>query len=188
MEALTLVVLAAGGSRRLGRPKQLVLLEGEPLVRRAARIAFEAGLGAVRVVLGCEAERVGAALEGLVVDTRVNPRWAEGMASSIRCGLGGLTGPVLLLTCDQPAVSAAHLRALAARAEAAPIVASAYAGARGVPALFAARLLGALRALEGDRGARAVIAGAEQVAEIPLPGGERDIDTGDQLRALTESV
>ena len=133
------IVLAAGFSRRLGRPKQDVVFEGETLLARATRIAREVA-------------------DDVVVVTRENnPDAEEGMASSIRAGvqLAGPDARLLITLCDQPLVSAAHLRALIAIDT--PIVATGYAGIAGVPAIFAPELAPELLALRGDRGARALI-------------------------------
>jgi molybdenum cofactor cytidylyltransferase len=133
------IVLAAGFSRRLGSPKQSLVLGGETLLERAARIAREVA-------------------DDVVVVTRENnPDAEEGMASSIRRGVT-LAGPgarLLITLCDQPLVTADHLRALIAID--APIVATGYAGIAGVPAVFAPELAPELLALRGDRGARSVI-------------------------------
>jgi molybdenum cofactor cytidylyltransferase len=186
-------VLAAGGSSRLGRPKQLLVLDGEPLVRRAARAAIEAGLAPVVVVVGAHEAEVRAALAGLPVEIAPNAAWERGMAGSVRIGVARLAaegaGAAALLVCDQPGVTAAHLRALddALRTSGAPIAASAYAGAHGVPAVFAASLFEELSGLAGDRGARAVIArDPSRVVAVALAGGELDVDEPgdwDRLRA-----
>jgi CTP:molybdopterin cytidylyltransferase MocA len=185
--AVTAVVLAAGGSRRLGRPKQLVTIGGEPLVRRVARVAGEVASG-VCVVLGARAGEVAAALDGMPVRTVINERWEEGVGSSIACGaLAVREGDSLLLTtCDQPHLSTAHLAALlAAHAASGGVVASRYAGTIGVPAIFPPALRGALAALGGDRGAKALIA-AHHAAAIDWPEGEWDIDTEADLARLGE--
>lgn len=180
------VVLAAGKSLRLGQPKQLLVLDGEPLVRRAARAAVEAGLWPVVVVVGDHADEVRGALAGLPVATVANAQYASGMASSLRRGLARLAecapdaAGVVVLTCDQPRVTARHVEALAAasRQGGKPIAASSYAGALGVPALFAAAVFPELHALEGDQGARGVIGrDPARVCAVPLEGGELDVDT-----------
>jgi CTP:molybdopterin cytidylyltransferase MocA len=151
------VLLAAGASRRLGRPKQLLVWEGEPLVRRAARAALEAGVDELIVVTGAEADAVTAALDGLDLRRVDNPRWPEGLGGSIAAGVRAASGSaVLLLLADQPGVDAALLAELIAAAEAGhERVACAYEGVVGVPALFSAPAdLAALRALSGEGGAR----------------------------------
>ena len=185
METVTSIVLAAGASSRLGRPKQLVVWRGETLVHRAARLAVEAGLGPVRVVTGAHADEVARAVADLTVTCVHNPRAAEGLAGSLGQGLEGVEGAVLVLTCDQPLLTAEHLRALAARwsGTGAERVASDYDGVAGVPALFSASLLPQLRALQGDQGARAVLRG-HAVETVPLAGGGLDVDTEEDVRAL----
>jgi molybdenum cofactor cytidylyltransferase len=185
------VVLAAGGSTRLGRPKQLLELRGEPLVRRAARIAAEAGYDPVVVVLGAEAEAVAGAL-GPPWHAVANPRWGSGAASSVRAGLEALQAlrpgveGVLLLACDQPLLEPRHLAALAAAlGPGRAIAASRYAGTLGVPALFARELFGELLALAGERGARGVVArDPRRVAAVDLPEAARDVDTEEDWAAL----
>jgi xanthine/CO dehydrogenase XdhC/CoxF family maturation factor/CTP:molybdopterin cytidylyltransferase MocA len=179
------VILAAGGSRRLGRPKQLVEIEGKPLIRRAAEAALSTGSGSVHVVVGAEVARVRAALDGLPVELVVNEAWREGVASSIRAAIEAIerrdrpVETLILTLCDQPGVSGDVLRRLldAYRTTRAPVVASRYPEGPGVPALFHAELFPALKSLRGDVGARQLIRHLDRdVVTIPLamPG---DIDT-----------
>jgi len=183
MVSIAAVILAAGASRRMGsgRPKQLMELEGEPLVRRAARTALQAGYNPTIVVLGYQAEEVEGALAGLPASPVVNTTWNEGMASSIRAGIEAVpldAAAALLLACDQPAVDGFFLIAMlhAHRREPDRIIAAAYAGTVGIPALFPRRCFEAMQDLAGDRGARALLAEPD-VLTLPLPGGELDIDT-----------
>jgi len=175
------VILAAGASSRLGEPKQLVLLAGERLLERAARVAAEAGCEPVVVVLGSQAHAIqaGCALSHAIVV--VNDAWAEGMASSIRCGVAQVASceAVIVMTCDQPAVTAAHLRSLIALGANEP-VASSYSGRHGVPAYFPLRYLSALGELQGDAGARSLL---ESASAVELAGGDLDIDTPEALTA-----
>jgi molybdenum cofactor cytidylyltransferase len=179
------VILAAGRSRRLGTAKQLLVWEGETLLRRIARVAL-AGGGPVWVVTGHRAEAMAEALAGLPVQILVNPEWEEGQAASVRCGVTalppGVTG-VLLLVCDQPAVDPALLERLRAihrdRPEA--LVACAYGGARGIPALFPARLLPRLLELRGDRGGRDLLRDPAALL-VPFPAGEFDLDRPEDLQ------
>ncbi len=183
------VILAAGASRRLGRAKQLVAWEGEPLLRRTARLALESGCHPVRVVLGAEAESCRAAIRGLEVQVLLNPAWREGMGSSIRTGMAGLDPSVeaaLLLVCDQPALDGALLARIRAAHDAAPerVVASCYSQIRGIPALFPRRLFSGLSELRGDQGARCLLRDGDAL-EIPFPGGEFDVDAPGDLERLS---
>jgi molybdenum cofactor cytidylyltransferase len=185
------VLLAAGASQRLGTPKQLAEIAGETLVRRAARAALEAGCAPVVVVLGAEGDAVADALHGLALERVRNEGWREGMASSLRAGLGALEAAApqargaLLLLVDQPAVDAALLRRLLARfAEGggARIAACVYGGGHGAPAIFPRALFPELAALRGDRGAKSLLAAhrAELLA-VDFPAGELDVDTAEDL-------
>jgi xanthine/CO dehydrogenase XdhC/CoxF family maturation factor/CTP:molybdopterin cytidylyltransferase MocA len=192
------VILAAGGSRRLGRPKQLVEIEGQSLVRRAAEAALAAGPGSVHVVVGAEVAGVRDELSGLPVDLVINDAWREGVASSIRAAIDAIerrerpVETLILMLCDQPGVSGDVLRRLldAYRATRAPVVASRYPEGPGVPALFHAELFPALKTLNGDVGARQLIRHLDRdVVTIPFALPE-DVDTeGDVERlSLTRSL
>ncbi len=174
------VVLAAGASTRLGEAKQLVMLGGERLLERAVRVAGEAGLEPAIVVLGARAEEIQAACALGGATVVLNESWTEGMASSVRAGIA-VTGVevdgYVLMTCDQPAVTAEHVRRLCAL-EAGETVASRYLGKLGVPAFFPASRRGELVALRGDAGARSLLIGARA---IELAGGELDVDTPESL-------
>lgn len=183
MRQVAAVVLAAGASTRLGEAKQLVRLGGERLLERAVRVAFEAGLGEVVVVLGCGAETIRGVCELNGTRVAVNQRWEEGMGSSVRVGVSAISREmdgVLLMTCDQPAVSAAHLALLVGD----EVAASSYAGRRGVPAYFPRARFGGLLGLRGDAGARELLAG---VRTVTLAGGEVDVDTPEGLAAARAS-
>lgn len=177
-------VLAAGGSSRMGEPKQLLRIDGESLVHRAARIAVEARVGPVVVVLGAEADRIRAEIADLPLRVVLNAGWQEGLASSLRATVEAAEGAqpaargLLVLPADQPRLTAAHLRALdvAQRAGGAAIVASDYGDHRGPPALFAAARYPALRALRGDAGARELLRGADVLAVAAPPGSGLDLD------------
>ena len=174
------VILAAGASRRLGRPKQLVLVEGETLLRRTVRAAL-AGCLPVLVVVGAQAREVEASLAGMPVQVVDNPEWEEGMAASIRAGVRALppgSPAALFLVCDQLAVDGALVGRLleVRRAQPDAIVACAYGDTRGTPTLFPARCFPQLLALRGDRGARDLLAGPD-VLTVPFPAGTADVDT-----------
>lgn len=182
------LVLAAGASTRLGEPKQMVQLGGtngnERLLERAVRIASEARCSPVVVVLGARAGEIleTCHLEGAIIV--LNEGWAEGMGSSIRAGMAVLASDiagVILMTCDQPAVTVEHLGTLIMHGlESGEPVASSYAGRRGVPAFLPVGLFAALGQLHGDEGARSLLAASRRV---DLPGGELDVDTRELLEA-----
>ena len=178
---LTCVVLAAGFSSRLGRPKQLLFVDGETLVAHAARIARE--VAPVVVVIPANAPDIREALDGVDVTIVENPAASAGMASSIRCGVSAVSDDVLLTLCDQPLVTSAHLRALVAAGAA--IAATEYGGALGVPAMFAAEFRADLLKLEGDVGARSIIQQhRDRVVAVAFDPAAVDIDSEADLRRL----
>lgn len=182
------IVLAAGGSTRLGRPKQLLTRDGETLVHRAARLALASGASRVVVVIGAYADAVADAVADLAVACAVNRRWSEGLAGSVRLaadGLDGHAGATLLLTCDQPALEIAHLQALldAAQLAASDSAATRFGDRIGIPAVVAPALLRAARAVQGDRGLRDVLNATEGVACCDAPDLAHDIDTPDDITA-----
>jgi molybdenum cofactor cytidylyltransferase len=186
------VVLAAGASSRMGSPKQTLQFRGESLLRRAALAALGAGCRPVVVVTGANAELSRGELDGLDVREVFNPHWETGMASSVRAGVEALAGAdadaVVLMLCDQPHVTADVISDLVAahRATGTLVVASAYGGSFGAPALFGRALFAELARLEGAAGARQVIKRhASEAHFLSFPGGEVDVDTPDDFSRLT---
>jgi molybdenum cofactor cytidylyltransferase len=185
------IVLAAGASRRLGQPKQLLMLEGETLLARSVRLAGEAGAAPVLVVVGAHSESIGAVVPVGRAYVVMNEEWDQGIASSIHAGLKALDAGargVLILACDQPRLSADHLRGLIETfaAQSQPtIVASNYAGVVGIPAVFPREAFPHLLALSGDKGARALLMQPPcPLIALPFDGGEVDIDQPDDLAQL----
>lgn len=177
------LVLAAGASRRLGRPKQLLRWQGECLVRRSARLALAAGFSPVRVVEGAIA--LDAELDGLDLERLENPAWEEGLGSSLRRGAEAWSPDergLLVLACDQPALELDLLWQLRDAFLSAPTQPTCcrYGGTRGLPAILPWRFQEALCGLQGDRGAKALLMGPE-ARLVDFPGGEADLDTPEDL-------
>jgi molybdenum cofactor cytidylyltransferase len=169
------VVLAAGASKRLGRPKQRLNLAGETLLERTVRVASEAGLAPLIVVLARNME-IGDALPQHDCDVVLNGEADEGLASSIRWGVAraaerGASGAVLM-ACDQIALTADHLRSLSCEIEI--VRGSRYAGKIGVPAYFPASSFPELLLLAGDTGASHLLRHARSIENEAL---SLDIDT-----------
>jgi molybdenum cofactor cytidylyltransferase len=182
------IVLAAGASTRMGRPKMLLPIEGGTLLSTVTRALLDGGLSRVVVVLGHEADRIRRDA-GLPEDERlevvVNDAWPSGMASSLRRGLDACreAEAALVALGDQPGMTADRVRRIAsAWRPGAPLVLPVHEGRAGHPVLFGRRLFSELRALEGDVGGRDVVkrhvSNAIQVPVPPLP----DLDTDEDLR------
>ncbi len=188
-----LIILAAGASTRLGRPKQLLPFRGRSLLRHAAETALASVCRPVVVVLGAGAEQLRSELSGLPVTVTLNPAWAEGMASSIRAGLGTVTSEahepdsVVIMLCDQPLITAATLDQLVKvhRTENRGIVACEYVETLGVPALFSRKYFPELAGLAGDQGARKIIVKHNNnLSRIPAPEAAFDVDRLEQAARL----
>jgi CTP:molybdopterin cytidylyltransferase MocA len=188
--SIAAIVLAAGGSSRLGRPKMLLELGGRTLLARAVAPHLEAGLHAVVVVVGRDAPDVLAAAR-LPDDPRirvvVHEGWREGMASSIREGLSACDDAeaVLIALADQPELDAARVRAVVDAWDGrAPLVVPTADGRPTHPVLFARALFGELRRLSGDVGARSVVE-SHRASAIPLALAPLlDVDTEEDYQAV----
>lgn len=184
------LILAAGASSRLGQPKQLIPFRGRSLLRHAAETALGSLGRPVVVVLGALAGRLELELAGLPVVVVNNPQWEEGMASSIRAGLAAVapeSEAAIIMLCDQPLLSARFLDQLvsAHQTTGRGIVAAAYGGSAGVPALFSRSYFAELATLSGSRGAKHLIASHdEDTAQIPFPDASLDIDRPEDLAQL----
>ncbi|KQW28645.1 4-diphosphocytidyl-2C-methyl-D-erythritol kinase [Rhizobium sp. Root274] len=192
---LGIVVLAAGRASRMGEGgphKLLATFEGEALVRRVVRQAVEADCGPVFVVTGHRAEEIARSLEGLGVERVDNPAYQTGMASSLRAGLlaaeaSGLPA-IMVLLADMPGVATADIRHLAEtlrNTEPPAIIRAVADGQRGNPVILPAHTFEALKALEGDIGARAVIESAGiPVIDVEIGAAARlDVDTPEAVIA-----
>jgi molybdenum cofactor cytidylyltransferase len=187
------IILAAGGSNRYGKLKQVLPWRGEPLVRRAARLALEAGLSPVVVVTGYRTNEVVGSLESLAVKTVYNPRWEAGQSTSVAAGIRALpveTGAAAFILVDQPRMTTGLLTALVdlhART-AAPIAAPRVAGQRANPVLFDRVLFPPLLALEGDVGGRVFFSPGSSYQPAWLDWNDvgllMDIDTPEDYQKL----
>jgi len=189
---ITGIVLAGGESARMGESKQVLCFRGEPLVRRAAAAALE-HCASVIVVTGAIHRPIVDALAGLPVLVVTNDDWREGIASSIRAGIGAMQADAaacLLCLTDQPRVGAAEIGKLvdAWRLDPRSIAAAGYAGTLGVPAIFPVDYLSQLADLRGDRGARSLLATAQDVIVVDLPEAAVDLDTPEDVRRLEDGA
>ena len=178
-----LLVLAAGASRRLGEPKQLLRVDGESLVHRALRFGLATDPAQALLVLGAGAGEVRAEVADLPVTPLVCDHWQAGLGASLAAGVKALGKDIagaLVVLCDQPALDGAHLQALVAawRKDPAQAAASAYAGVLGVPALLPRAWFEELASGRDDRGARELLRRhAQQVSAVPAPDLAHDLDT-----------
>ena len=182
------LVLAAGSSSRLGRCKQLLKLRSETLAHRVARQALSCCTGPVVCVLGAEAEAISAVVEDLPIQTCLNRNWKSGMASSLRCGIAALpdtVAGVMVLLCDQHRIETSDLKRLLAAWQGDEMVAAAYRGMLGAPAIFPRRHFDQLSALRGDQGARKLLRCSDETpVAIRMPAAGFDIDTSADLAHL----
>ncbi|RYY08490.1 MAG: nucleotidyltransferase family protein [Chitinophagaceae bacterium] len=193
MENFAVIILAAGGSSRLGKPKQLLVHDGTSFLEHAVQTASAIAGENVIVVLGANAKLVLEQVPALQKLSVINENWKEGMGTSIAIGLESVldllptTTFIIIMTVDQPSVSSDHLQEMIRVYEQSgkSIVASTYDDVAGIPALFSHEYFKDLLNLKTDKGARDIIRSKdEQVAKIVLPGGEFDIDTPEQYAAF----
>jgi molybdenum cofactor cytidylyltransferase len=186
------LLLASGASRRFGANKLVAPLDGRPMVRWSAEALASAGDAAYDVVPTQDRE-IRAALRGLRLHWVENADATEGMASSIRAGVATLPAEaeaVVITLGDQPLIHGDLIRDVVATWRAAPpgirAVAAQYEDGRGHPVLFGAALFADLKALEGDRGARELLASLGESLAVVHASGVRpaDVDTRDALAAL----
>lgn len=187
------VILAAGGSSRLGTAKQLVRYRGRALLRRAVDAARAVAPAKIVVVVGADALRMRALLmrsHAGAVQVAHNARWGEGLATSLSSGLAcappGVRAALVLLA-DQPLVDASSVRRLRAawRQRPARPAAAHYSGRLGVPAILPRALWKPLAREHGDRGARRILQAAAAVTAVRMPEAAVDVDVPEDLARLT---
>ncbi|HEY1923410.1 MAG TPA: nucleotidyltransferase family protein [Tepidisphaeraceae bacterium] len=196
MTSIGAIILAAGSGSRMGRAKQLLQIDGESLVRRAARAAMDGGCSPVIVVTGAHADLVAPELIDLPVVQAFNSAWATGMGSSIRRGMAALlesdpaVAAVAILLCDQPGLSADVIRNLLSAwpASGKPMAACEYGDTIGPPCCFGAAMFGALgRIGDADGAKKLLLKDRENVLSIPWPDGQLDLDTPEDWRRLCQT-
>jgi molybdenum cofactor cytidylyltransferase len=196
MNKIGVIILAAGNSSRLGRPKQLLLYRGQTLLTHVVAEALAADLRPV-VVTGAYHTEVSDSLRGQSVDIVFNPAWEEGMGSGIVAGLSNMLllhpdmEAVIITVCDQPFISAALLLQLVNTFDTSGkgMIACTYADSVGTPVLFGRAWFERLLGLSGSEGAKKLLKlYPDDLATVDFPGGEIDIDTGEDVSRLGDSI
>ncbi|MBM0745064.1 nucleotidyltransferase family protein (plasmid) [Phormidium sp. CLA17] len=188
-----LLLLAAGASRRMGTPKQLLPIQGRSLLRHLAEISIASLCDPVIAVLGASPHQIRPEIEDLPLQIIENQHWQSGMGTSISTGLAALLEQkptlkaMLILVCDQPFVSTALIDQLVVAYQSTnyQIVATTYLETIGVPALLSDRYFSELLRLNSDTGARQIIQQhLNETYTIDFPKGAIDLDTPDQYQAF----
>lgn len=193
MDKTGIIILAAGNSSRLGRPKQLLPYRGSTLLSYVVTEALAASLQPVVVVTGAYHQEIEDSLQGQPVELVYNADWKTGMASGVGAGLRKALAvepqllAVIAAVCDQPYISAKIFQALAAEyaVSGKGLVACQYAEAVGTPMLFDRKYFKELAGLSGEAGAKQLKKRyPEDVATVSFPEGSIDIDTEEDLEKI----
>lgn len=183
---IAVIIIAAGASSRLGRPKQLLHYANKPMLQHLLQVSSDSVAAKVIVVLGANAEKITSEVAFGEAQVVVNEGWQEGMASSIRTGIKVLVeiepliaGAIIML-CDQPYITSTLLDCLITTYlnTDKPIVASEYNSVLGSPAFFQRSIFPELLQLKGDAGAKVIIQQhSKEVEAVAFSKGDIDIDT-----------
>lgn len=194
MNNTSIIILAAGSSTRLGRPKQILPYKNSSLLKHTIKSAVNAAVGPVIVVTGANAKEISDHIGNDAVAVVFNGEHPEGIASSIRAGVNyvqehhSVGKRIILMVCDQPYVNESLLKSLIDASSNAdkPLAACSYKGTIGVPALFDRRFFPELLSLKGEEGGKKILLNHERlVAVVTFPLGEIDIDSAADVDALT---
>jgi molybdenum cofactor cytidylyltransferase len=190
---VTGLVLAAGGSRRLGRPKQLLPYGSATLLDHVLEVARECSFDHLLCVIGGGSDGILSAVDFTGVSVVENPDFGEGCSSSIAAALGAVeprADALVLMLGDQPGVSVETVRRLLAGRGDAALAACAYADGRGHPLAFARSMFGELSALHGDKGVWKLLdRHAAAVVDVPIEGPVPiDVDTWEDYAAVLAEV
>lgn len=187
---VAIIILAAGASTRMGKPKQLLPYQGSSLLQHTIESAIASVCKPVVVVLGANAQHIRPEIAQPAVQVVENPQWNLGMSASIRSGILSLSESIdaaVITVCDQPFLCAEIINNLVERYHSSgkAIAASEYAGTLGVPALFGRALFSELATLGDSVGAKHLInKHLNQVFGVPFPLGAVDIDTPQDYEQL----
>jgi molybdenum cofactor cytidylyltransferase len=191
-----IIVLAAGSSTRMGRSKQLLEIDGEPLICRCIKIGLAVSTDNIVVVLGANEKPHREVIGQLPVHIIMNHYWKTGMGSSIKTALnyllqtGAQLDAVIILVCDQPALSSEHLQKMIDlfAGSQKPIIASAYSNSKGVPVLFGRSFFSNLLLLGDDQGAKKLVQQfPDRVEVVDFPNGAFDLDTEEDYQNYLRS-
>lgn len=186
MENIGIIVLAAGSSSRMGKPKQLLSVNGQPLLLHVVDHALSTSAQEVLVVLGSQPDLHADLLESYPVDIVINYTWEKGIGNSIKAGVRSLINrnksidAILIMVSDQPVITYEYLLHLinTFNHSEKSIVASSYCDTLGVPAIFSKEHFGQLLELEDSQGAKVVIIkNKDSVHAMDCPQGAIDLDT-----------
>lgn len=180
------IILAAGGSTRMGQSKQMLDIRGQKLLPKTIGTVLRSHIQSVVVVLGARAEDHIKMIKEFPVEVVQNKDWAKGMGNSLKAALLHLIAShpaldaVIVLVCDQPLLESQNVQNLISAFEESrkPVIASRYSGMPGVPALFDRSYFDKLSTLPDDQGAKKIILqNRTDVLEVDFAGGEVDLDT-----------
>jgi molybdenum cofactor cytidylyltransferase len=187
------IILAAGSSSRMGRPKQFLKIDGETLIRKSANAALGASPNETIIVSGLDHDLIKNELRGLPLQIVVNPNSEMGMGSSLKFGLNFMIrnlpdfDAALIMVCDQPLLTSVHLKEVISEYKVArsPIVASFYSGRNGVPVLFHRSMFEKLLTIKDQQGAKNIIEqNLSLVKSVDFPEGVIDLDTPEDLKNM----